>query len=35
MNIRPVATSVFGFVLLGMASGLISANVRKLADKHG
>jgi hypothetical protein len=35
MNIRAAATSVFGFILLAMASGLISANVRKLADKHG
>src|SRR4051812_2712450 len=35
MNVRDAATSVFVFILLGMASGLISANVRKLADKHG
>jgi hypothetical protein len=35
MNIRAAATSVFVFILLAMASGLISANVRKLADKHG
>jgi hypothetical protein len=35
MNLRAAATSVFGFILLAMASGLISANVRKLADRHG
>ena len=27
MDIRAAATSVFGFILLAMASGLISANV--------
>jgi hypothetical protein len=35
MNIRTAATSVFGFIVLAMTSALISANVRKLADKHG
>jgi hypothetical protein len=35
MNVRAVATSVFGFIVLAMVSALISANVRKLADKHG
>jgi hypothetical protein len=35
MNLRAAATSVFVFILLAMASGLISANVRKLVDKHG
>jgi len=35
MNLRAAVTSVFGFILFAMASGLISANVRKLADKHG
>ena len=38
MNLRTAATLVFSgivFILLAMASGLISANVRKLADKHG
>jgi hypothetical protein len=35
MNVRAAATSVFAFILLAMASGLISANVRKFADKHG
>jgi hypothetical protein len=38
MNIRNVATLVFGvilFILTAMATGFISANVRKLADKHG
>jgi hypothetical protein len=37
MSLRVVANSVFGiltFVVLAMATGLISANVRKLADKH-
>jgi hypothetical protein len=35
MNVRAAATSVFGFIFLAIVSGLISANVRKLADKHG
>jgi hypothetical protein len=35
MDLRTAATSVFVFILLAMASALISANVRKLADKHG
>jgi hypothetical protein len=35
MNLRTAATSVFSFILLAMVSGLISANVRKFADKHG
>ena len=38
MNLRTAATLLFGgivFILSAMASGLISANVRKLADKHG
>jgi hypothetical protein len=38
MNIRNAATLVFGvilFILTAMATGFISANVRKLADKHG
>jgi hypothetical protein len=38
MIVRAAATLVFGFIgfiLLVMASGLISANVQKLADKHG
>lgn len=38
MNLRISATLVFGgigFILSALASGLISANVRKLADKHG
>jgi hypothetical protein len=35
MNIRAAATSIFIFILLAMASGLISANVRKLASERG
>jgi hypothetical protein len=38
MNLRLVATLFFAgatFILGAVASGLISANVRKLADKHG
>jgi hypothetical protein len=38
MTLRTAATSLFsiiGFILLTMAAGLISANVRKLADRHG
>lgn len=38
MALRAAANSVFGvliFVILAMATGLISANVRKLADKYG
>jgi len=35
MSLRVVATALFGFIVTAIASALISANVRKLADKHG
>lgn len=38
MTLRVAATLLFAlivFIVPAMATGLISANVRKLADKHG
>jgi hypothetical protein len=35
MNIRAAATSVSAFIFLAVVSALITANVGKLADKHG